>query len=124
MTRLPLLNAMALAGLVLVAGCAQRGGQTMSKADAGAIQECRSRTEAAFNRQNRYLLSERDTTDSPFSTSGNTGITTQGLSQRYALDTQLSNCIQSKTAGSPQDTGTGATFVGPGAGRQPGNPTQ
>ncbi len=51
----------------------------------------------SFNRQNRYLISERDTTDSPFSTSGVSGITTRGLTQRYDYDTALASCLRRRT---------------------------
>ena len=95
--------------LVTVAGCGgSRPPQTRSSAAAAA--SCRSETESSFNRQNRYLLSERDTTDAPFSTSGVTGITTRGLTQRYDYDTQLASCL-SASGGGPATTG------------QPGAPT-
>ena len=80
--------------LIATAGCASRQPQTPeARASAAAAASCRSSTESSFNRQNRYMLSERDTTDAPFSTSGVTGITTRGLTQRYDYDTQLASCL-------------------------------
>ena len=79
--------------LVAIAGCAGPASQSPTRASAAATATCRASTEASFNRQNRYLLSERNTTDSPFSTSGIPGITTRGLTQRYQYDTQLASCL-------------------------------
>ena len=56
--------------LATLAGCAGPRPQTpATRASAAAAASCRASTESSFNRQNRYLLSERNTTDSPFSTS-------------------------------------------------------
>ena len=96
--------------LALLAGCTPMPQTTATRASAAAQASCRASTEASFNRQNRYLLSERDTTDAPFSTSGVTGITTRGLTQRYDYDTQLASCLSE--SGSPSGTGI-----------QPGPPT-
>ena len=86
--------------LLAIAGCAARQPQTPeTRASAAAAAACRASTETSFNRQNRYLLSERDTTDSPFSTSGVTGITTRGLTQQYDYDRQLSSCLSSSNSG-------------------------
>ncbi len=93
--RTPFVLALALAA----AGCMGPGPQTSSsRTSAAAVASCRASTESSFNRQNRYLLSERNTTDSPFSTSGVTGITTRGLTQRYDYDTQLSSCLSASGA--------------------------
>ena len=95
--RSPLVLAMALTAL---AGCnpGPRPQTAASRSNAAAVASCRASTESSFNRQNRYLLSERDTTDSPFSTSGVTGITTRGLTQRYDYDTQLASCLSASGA--------------------------
>ena len=85
----PVLAVVLLAG----AGCTPRPETATSRSSAAAAASCRASTESSFNRQNRYLLSERDTTDAPFSTSGVTGITTRGLTQRYDYDTQLASCL-------------------------------
>ncbi len=88
---MPLLLSLAL---LAVTGCAASAPQTpATRASAAASAACRANTEESFNRQNRYMLSERDTTDAPFSTSGVTGITTRGLTQRYDYDTQLASCL-------------------------------
>ena len=83
----------ALAALI-AAGCTPAPPPSpTARANAAAVAACRSSTDQSFERQNRYLLSERDTTDAPYSTSGDSGITTRGLSQRYGYDVDLSNCL-------------------------------
>ena len=92
MSRQPSL-ALALA-LATLAGCGSPRPQTAaSRSNAAAVASCRASTETSFNRQNRYLLSERSNTDAPFSTSGNPGITTRGLSRQYDYDNQLDSCL-------------------------------
>jgi hypothetical protein len=98
------LSVVLTAGL-LAGGCSSPP-PPQSRAAAGAIAACRSRTDQVFAQQNRYLLSERDTRDSPFSTSGNTGITTTGLSSRYARDNLYDNCVGSNVP----DSGSAPTF--------------
>ena len=84
-------RALLLAAL-LAAGCTPAPPPSRSTQAARAA--CRAQSEAAFNRQNRDLLSTRDTTDTPFSTSGVSGITTAGLSREYARETGLDNCLR------------------------------
>ncbi len=77
--------------------------QRAQRAEAAA---CRSDADASFEKQNRYLLSERDTTDAPFSASGVSGITTRGLSQRYGYDQDLSRCLAATRSGNPNGPST------------------
>ncbi len=95
--RSPIVLALALTAL---AGCnpGPRPQTAAGRSNAAAVASCRASTESSFNRQNRYLLSERNTTDSPFSTSGVTGITTRGLTERYDYDTQLASCLSQSGA--------------------------
>ena len=110
MTRLP---AFLLLGTAL-AGCT--AGPPPSRSAMAARTACRAQSEAAFNRQNRALLSTRDTTDTPFSTSGNSGITTRGLSTEYGRESALDACLRS-AAQPPDDSagGDGTVFQGPSA---------
>ncbi len=112
MTRLA---AFALAVALLAPGCAPWATKPQSRVSAAAAAACRSRTDQVYERQNRYLLSERDTRDSPFSTSGTTGITSAGLSQRFARDSMYDSCIGSNApdlgntpASAPGQTPTGS----------------
>ena len=76
------------------------------QAQRAAAAACRANADASFEAQNRYLLSERDTTDAPFSSSGDSGITTRGLSQRYGYDQGLSRCLAATKAGNPNGPST------------------
>ena len=88
----------ALLALLAIAGCARFQPTPATHASAGAVASCRQSTDAAFNRQNRYLLSERSETGTPFSTSGTDGITTRGLTQQYDYDTALHSCLTTGNA--------------------------
>jgi hypothetical protein len=121
MTRPPSLTLLLLGGLLAVAECAPS--PPPSRASAAAVAACKARTDAAYNRQNRYLLSTRDTTDTPYSTSGAPGNTSAGLSREYDRETMLDNCLGGS---SDLDTGSasdGTAFQGSAA-RNPGLPGQ
>ena len=104
---------------LLAAGCTPPPPTSASRANAAALASCRASTDSSFNRQNRYLISERDTSDAPFSTSGVTGITTRGLTQRYDYDTALASCLSA--SGGPETGASPVTSSAPPA-RQ-GTPT-
>lgn len=96
---------LAVSAALALASCGAPLPQTpASRSSAAAVASCRASTEAAFNRQNRYLLSERDQTDTPFSTSGLPGVTTRGLTQRYDYDNDLQNCLAASNASSAAAT--------------------
>jgi hypothetical protein len=101
----PLSLAVLLAGALTASGCAPA--TPRSRASAAAVAECKTRTDAAYNRQNRFLLSTRDTTDTPYSTSGAPGNTTSGLSREYDRETMLDNCL-----GGASDLETGSASDG------------
>ncbi len=84
--------------LLAAVGCAPKPQTTAGRADAAALASCRSSTDHSFNRQNRYLLSERDDIDLPFSNAGDSGITTRGLTQRLDYDDQLNSCLAASRA--------------------------
>ncbi len=90
--------------LSLAAGCAPPQQSPASRASAAAVASCRASTNRSFDRQNRYLLSERDTRDTPFSTSGTPGITTRGLTERYDYDTQLAGCLAASKSPAAADS--------------------
>ena len=109
--------ALLMAGL-LAAGCTPA--PPPSKATASLRTSCRAQSEASYNRQNRDLLSTRDTTDTPFSTSGVSGITTNGLSREYSREVALDNCLRNG-GGSSAPAADGTAFQGPVV-AQPGVP--
>jgi hypothetical protein len=96
--------------VLLAAGCTPPPPSSASRASAGAVASCRASTNQSFDRQNRYLLSERSQTDTPFSTSFNSGDTTRGLTQRYDYDNQMASCLAASNA--PQNANTAATVSG------------
>ena len=97
--------------VLFAAGCTPPPPSSGSRASAAAVASCRATTNHSFDRQNRYLLSERNTTDSPFSSSGDPGVTTRGLTQRYDYDTQLASCLDASNA--PANVARGAATSAP-----------
>jgi hypothetical protein len=66
---------------------------------------CRSEVDRVYNAQNRYQLSERSTLDAPLSSYGLPSDTARGLSDRYARDQQIGDCVRhgpSPDAGVPR----------------------
>ncbi len=123
-TRLPLTVGLVAASLItvsLLAACGepvQRSrAQTVAAADLSA---CRARADEIYNKQNRGDVYRADTfvsdtRDSPFSTSGLPGITSNGLSGLYQHGNLVSSCVSSRGAGAAGigSTGTGAVGVDP-----------
>ena len=83
------------AGGLLLAGCA---GAPVSRSDQAAVRACRSETDRVYAQQNRYLLSERSQRDTPFSTSGTIGVTSEGLGQQYGRDVDMEDCLRNRHA--------------------------
>jgi hypothetical protein len=100
-----------LLALGIFVGCTPAPPPTRSQVAARAA--CRAESEATYNRQNRDLLSARDTTDTPFSTSGFSGNTTAGLSREYAREQFLDNCLKGNNGGPPVTPQDGTAFQGP-----------
>ena len=102
MTRLVVLS------LLFMSACQTATPQSrLSRADRDA---CRARADQVYQQQNRADLSVRDTRDSPFATSGLPGITSSGLSSRFARDDLIAGC---SNGAQPVDSGTGNAFAGP-----------
>ncbi len=89
-----------IAALVLLAslgGC----GQPRTSAELEQQQTCGQQADRQFEKQNRYLMSERDQTDTPFSSSGLPGNTTQGLNDQYSRDRMVDDCMHSLAGTEP-----------------------
>ena len=93
--RVALVTAAVLAGLA--AGCTQ----PRSSAELEQQQACGQQADRQFEKQNRYLLSERDQTDTPFSSSGLPGDTTRGLNDQYGRDRAVDDCMHSLSGTEP-----------------------
>jgi hypothetical protein len=86
-----------LAAAVGLAACTAQPPRT--RADAATAAACEQRADEVYLKQNRADLYRSDrystsTRDAPFASTGLPGVTTDGLSQRYARDTMISDCIR------------------------------
>jgi hypothetical protein len=88
MIRIPV--AAGLLGLLALAGCAQ---QSMTPEAQAALTACRSRADEIYLKQNRALMSERDQSYEPLSSTGTKGVTTEGLSGLYSRDQMVASCL-------------------------------
>ena len=90
------------AGLVValgvLAGC--HGGARAGTQDRQAVAACRTEADRSYLQQNRVLLSERSQRDTPFSSSGTVGITSEGLPQLYGRSSDFEACLRSHHAAS------------------------
>ena len=91
------------AGLVValgvLAGC-QFGAARAGTQDRQAVAACRTEADRSYLQQNRVLLSERSQRDTPFSSSGTVGITSEGLPQLYGRSSDFKACLRSHHAAS------------------------
>lgn len=100
-----------LVGLLAAASLAGCGDQPpRTHAEQAAIAGCRQRADEAFLKQNRALLSERTMVDSPFSSTGITGITSAGLGDRFARDQMVSDCVAGLNGSNPSAVSGTATI--------------
>ncbi len=103
-----------LAGALAAAGCAARPQTEQSRAADANYAACRARTDAIYDKQNRYLLSERSQIDTPFSASGMPGNTAHGLSRQYQREANMQDCMDNGTAALDNGgTNQGILNVGP-----------
>jgi len=82
--------------LLSVAGCGFPPPQ--SGAERAASTDCRDDANRIYNAQNRYLLSERESPDTPFSGSTPPPLPSDGLSERYGYDEMVSDCLKRSNA--------------------------
>jgi hypothetical protein len=95
---LPFLGVLALAPAL--GGCGLYTRPTAEEQDTRS--DCNAEADRIFAAQNRYQLSERNSTDTPYA--GNTlpSNPTAGLSDQYAQDKLVDNCLRRGGAGTPQ----------------------
>ncbi|MBE7212646.1 MAG: hypothetical protein INR65_16640 [Gluconacetobacter diazotrophicus] len=80
--------------LLMLLGLAACGSR-LSSADLERQQDCRAQADGQFDRQNRYLMSERSQTDTPFSSSGMPGDPSRGLGDVFRRDRMVDDCLHS-----------------------------
>lgn len=97
----------AVLALLAAAGCAPPQ-TTSSRQDAAALAACRTRTDQVYQKQNRYLMSERDQRDTPYASTGLPSNTAAGLGQRFGYDQMLAGCLNQNgpAAGTSSQPGT------------------
>lgn len=105
----------ALAGLAL-AGCATNAPRDRGSAAQQAA--CRQRADEVYLKQNRGDVYRGDqyatsTRDAPYASSGLIGVTSSGLSGRYARDKMLDDCLAAVTAGGRPALPDGAAGTAP-----------
>ena len=83
--------------LSFLAGC----GQPRTGAEQERQQACGQQADRQFEKQNRYLMSERDQTATPFSSSGLPGDPTRGLNDQYGRDRMVDDCMHSLSGTEP-----------------------
>jgi len=89
-----------LAGAIALSACSAPP-SSQSRANAETVAACRQRAEDVYNQQNRGdIYSPASSVNTPFSSNYVPGITDRGLSQLYAHDKMVSDCVR--------NTGTGA----------------
>jgi hypothetical protein len=95
-----LLTALALAGCM-----AGSGPGPESHADAATVAACRQRADQVYDQQNRGdIYRQPDPINSPSSANYAPGVSDRGLSQLYAQDRLINDCVR--------NTGTGAERSG------------
>ncbi len=77
--------------LAALSSCAPRS--PAAEAERAATLACRRQADQVYLKQNRFLLSQRDTTATPFSSSGSSGVTSAGLGQAYGRDEMVQSCM-------------------------------
>jgi hypothetical protein len=92
--------AVLVAAAASVAGCNQPPSADRAHASAATRASCRSRADEVYLKQNRAEIYQADTyatatRDSPYGAAGLPGITTNGLSGRFAREQMEDDCINS-----------------------------
>ncbi len=131
MTPAPFLPA-ALLAVTLLAGC---NSTPRDRGTAAQQAACRERADEIYIKQNRAEIYAADryatsTRDAPYGSSGLVGVTSAGLSGRYARDGLITDCINGLTnntapaSGATPDRAVGGPPPGPSnAARAPQTPT-
>lgn len=107
MSRLRLVTPLGvLLGLLAVSGCDRGPPSPQSQADAATRRACQQRAEQAYEQQNRAeIYSPPATVNTPYSANYSPSQTDRGLSELFAHDRMVNDCVR--------NTGTGAERTPP-----------
>jgi hypothetical protein len=107
MTRLYLVPRMGcLLGVLVLSGCNAPPRSAQAQADAQTRMACQQRAEQAYDQQNRgEIYSPQSSVNTPYSANYTPGIADRGLSQLFAHDRMVNDCVR--------NTGTGAERTPP-----------
>ncbi len=78
--------------LLCLAGC--DFSPPLSASDRETLDGCRRDADRVYDTQNRYQLSERDSRDSPFSSSGAAATPNAGLADQYVHAREVDDCVR------------------------------
>lgn len=109
MSSLRLVPAIAtLLGGIALSGCSAPPQSAQSEADAATRRACQQRAEQAYEQQNRaQIYSPPPTVNTPYSANYTPSQTDRGLSELFAHDRMVSDCVR--------NTGTGSERTPPSA---------
>jgi hypothetical protein len=97
------------AGAAFLAGCAQPPLTGQAAADAQTRAACRQRADQAWEVQNRaQIFAPSSTVNSPYSTNYLPGDTNKGLSELFAHDRMVSDCVRNTGTGTDRTPPEGA----------------
>lgn len=100
--------------LIGVSACDMLPARHESPTNLSGAASCRQRADDIFLKQNRAYLTQRDTRDSPFSSTGLAGVTSAGLGSRYGRDEMVDDCIAASQSGRSAADTIPVTDVSPG----------
>jgi hypothetical protein len=69
-----------------------------SPAERASLESCRTDADRIYNAQNRYQLSERSSTDSPFSGGSQPATPSDGLADQYGHEQMIADCMKRSAA--------------------------
>jgi hypothetical protein len=91
--RRALFSALILGSLAVLGACSR----PLDRDQQDALSSCRTETDRVYNAQNRYQLSERDSSASPLSGTGSTLSQNSALADRYDYQRSIDSCVAAKT---------------------------
>jgi hypothetical protein len=98
-----------LLGVLALAGCSGAPASGQAQADAETRAACQRRAEQAYEQQNRAeIYSPPATVNTPYSANYTPSMTNRGLSDLFAHDRMVSDCIRNTGSGGDRTVPTAA----------------